>query len=68
MEEKRLYWYNYETQEYVYRDAPQNDDDAVKYLPQSPAVYGLYRCHRAMGASVLDAMIKTLTSCVGGQE
>ena len=64
MEDKRLYWFNYMTGEYDYREMPSTDDEVLNYIPQDVAVWGLYRCHRQMDKGIAEAMIATLTACV----
>lgn len=56
-----LRWYNYAANEYECRtDAPQTDEEAVQFIPQSPAAQGLYRAHRSIGTGVLEAMVAAL--------
>ena len=37
------YWYNFKTDDYDQRQAPQTDEEAVQYISQNPAAQGLYR-------------------------
>lgn len=43
---------------------PTTDEDAIKYIPDDPSAHGIYRCHRAMGDSIAQAMIVTLDACL----
>lgn len=58
-------WYNFAEHKYDAIEAPQADEEAVKYIPQIQAAQGLYHVHRAMGKSILEAMRDVLTACVG---
>ena len=66
-------WYNYDTGEYEQVDTPETDEQAETFLPgpkQFPGmpddgpVRGIYRCYRAQGDSIIDAMLKALLACV----
>ena len=59
------YWFNYHTQEFEARDAPETAADALDCLPQIPAAQGLYRVHRAKGEDIMESMRLTLLACVG---
>lgn len=57
--------YNYKTGQYVainYSDL--TDEQLLEHMPQHPAVEGIFRCHRALGKSSIEAMIETLTACL----
>jgi len=63
--DKRKYWGNFVTGEHDYREAPTTDEEAVQYIPQETAVQNLYKLHRQMGLSPLEALGKTLMTVVG---
>ena len=57
--------YNFETDEYDDVGAPDTDDEAKKYIPQSAAAQNLYELYRLQGDSILDASINVLKACIG---
>jgi len=61
----KMYWYNYCTNSYELGNAPQTDEEALRYLPQQLAVMGAYSCRRQLGETVLEAMLNVLKVCVG---
>lgn len=65
MQDTRSYWYNYDMQDYEYRDAPQTASDALPYIPTLLGARGLFACYVELGDTVLDAMLKTLSRCIG---
>jgi len=52
--------YNYDTEEYELRSAPQTDAEARQFLPQGAArsLYTLLREHKGLG--ILEAMVRAL--------
>lgn len=64
MNEDILAWWNFTTEQYDYRGVPANDDEAAQYIPQIDAAQSLYRLHREMNATILDAMRKVLEAVV----
>ncbi len=55
------YWYNFVTGEMDAREElPATDEEAKKYISQNPSAQGLYETYRAMGKSVIDAMVGVL--------
>ncbi len=65
MQDSRSYWYNYDMQDYEYRDAPLTADEALPYIPTLTGARGLFVCYVELGDTVPDAMLKTLSRCVG---
>ena len=67
MEDKRLYWYNFMTGDYDFREAPQTDEEAERYIPQlgGVALYRIYREHEGLG--IIEAMIKVLEKALGDE-
>ena len=63
--DNRGYWYNYDTKDYEYRSAPQTTDEALPFIPTLLGARGLFTCYVSLGDTVLDAMLKTLSRCVG---
>ena len=59
-------WYDYVVENYVYRtEGPQDDETALRFLPQLPAARGLYQVRRELGDSISKAMLATLKACLG---
>ena len=58
----RMYWYNFDTDEHDFIDAPE---DYSPYVPEGAArnLYWLYVNH--LGESPLDAAVKVLSVCCG---
>ena len=55
-----MLWWNFDTECWDHRkNAPGTDEAAMPYIPIGPR-RNLYQCHRALGLSVLDAMVKAL--------
>ncbi len=53
-----LYWYNFVTGKMDAREElPATDEEAKKYISQNPSAQGLYETYRAMGKSIIDAMV-----------
>ena len=59
-----MWWHNYKTGEYDYRERPTSDEEAIKYIPQLDAAQGLYQCLREMGKDILEAMKEVLIACL----
>lgn len=57
-------WYNWKTNDYDYRDAPQTDEEAKQYIRQDIASQGLYDLRREMGDDVLHAILYVLEAHV----
>jgi len=55
-------WFNYKTNDYEYRDTPE---DFTDYIPQDRVAQGLYKCHLALGETPINAARKTLSAYVG---
>lgn len=62
---KESYWHNFKTGVIDCREAPHTDEEALQYISQNPSAQSMYLCYRQLGASVLDAMIKVLSACIG---
>lgn len=60
----KLYWYNYRTGEYDYRERPTSDEEAVEYISQLDAAQGQYQCLRELGKDILEAMKEALSACL----
>lgn len=52
-------WFNMATGE-TSTQPPDTDEIAKQYIPQIPAVQGIYQVHRSMGKSITEAMIEAL--------
>lgn len=63
--DNRGYWYNYDAQDYEYRNAPQTADEALPFIPTLIGARGLFACYVDLGDTVTEAMLKTLARCVG---
>ena len=63
--DKRMYWRNRKTGETEFRDMPETDEEAVKYIPQDETAQGLYVCWRNLGLEIDEAMINVLSASVG---
>ena len=57
-------WWNYKTGTWDTRE-PETDEIARQYLMQNVAVQTYYWIRRALGDSILDAMLKTLYAQLG---
>lgn len=62
-EQNEMYWYNYVTSKYEYRETPS---DFTNYIPQQPAAISLYNLlieHKGM--TPVGAALQVLKACVG---
>ncbi len=62
-----MYWHNYDTGEYDYREAPTTLEEAYPYLPNSPTLAArslleIYVKHKEM--DLMEAMTEVLTLCI----
>lgn len=58
-------WWNYNTEQYDRRAGPPlTDKAAAQHIPKGPA-RNLYLCHRELGLSTLEAMMKALSAVMG---
>jgi hypothetical protein len=55
-----MLWWNFKNECWDNRtDAPKTDVEALQYIPIGVR-RNLYQCHRQLGLSVLEAMVKAL--------
>lgn len=66
--ENTMQWFNFQTNEFDSLEKPKTDEEAICYIPNIPAAHGLFKVHRMMGKSIEEALIETLTSCIGNFE
>lgn len=58
------YW-NYRTQTFDSIDGfDLTDETALAYMPQNPAVEGLFKVHRMLGKTTLESMVEALEACL----
>jgi len=65
--DKKEYWYNFQTGEYDFVEAPTTDEEAVKYLPQLGAGLTLYSLYREQGLDIVESMKNVLEAALKTQ-